>query len=297
MKREVPLLMFALAAGLGAQVRFDVPRLGYVHDPEAKAIRLVSGVAGAAAFEGSVDAGGAVERAWISPSGYALTQGKLDSAVRYIDWSRGVKQDLADAVETAAISPNGRYFALLGGTGVEIWDGSGPARLSRFEASGARGVAVSDDGTLALLTTSSGVSIWQQGKLQQIWSGEAIRGADFLPASRDFAAFDGARNKVLAMRAGAITEYDAQSTGATAFALSADGRSVALGGERTIELVDLATGGSRILAVESAVEDIARAGNGDVLRVKFHGDSRAALLEWAGLASPQIEVLVGGGAQ
>lgn len=294
MKREVPLL-FTLALTLGAQVRFDKPTVGYIHDHEAKAIRLVSGVAGAAAFEGAIDAGGAIERAWISPQGFALTQGKLESAMRYFDWSRGIRQDLMDA-DTAAMSANGRYFALLGAGMVEIWE-AGPNRLTKFEAADAKSIAVSDDGKAALVVTSSGVSIWQQGSLQQIWSGEAIRGADFFSGSHDFAAFDGARNKILTMRSGALTEMDAKSAGASAFALSSDGRSVALGGERAIEIVDTASGVSRLMAIESAVEEFTRAGNGELMQVRFRGNARTALLEWAGMTSPQIEFLVSGGAQ
>jgi WD40 repeat protein len=247
-----------------------------------------------------VDAGGAVERAWISPRGFALTQGKLEAGLRYFDWTRGVQSDLSDSAETASISPNGRYFAILSSGGnAEIWDGDGPSRTRRFDATGARSIAVSDDGTAALIVTSTGVSIWQQDRLQQIWSGAAIRGADFLPNSRDFAAFDASRNKVLTMRSGAMTEIDAKSNGAQAFALSGDGRTVTLGGDKTIELIDIVSGASSILVTESAVESMSRAGsNGAVMQLRFRDDARTALLEWAGLDAPQIEFLaITGGAQ
>jgi WD40 repeat protein len=293
MKREVPLFL-ALAFAAAAQVRFEVPSLGYVHDREAKSLRLVTGVAGAAALERSVDTGGgAIERAWISPRGFALTQGKLDAGVRYFDWTRGVQRDLSDSVEAAAISPNGRFFAILSGGTAEIWDGDGPSRTHRFEAAGARAIAVSDDGAAALLVTASGVSMWQREGLQQIWSGDAIRGADFLPNSRDFAAFDGGRNKVLTMRSGSMTEIDAKSNGVHAFALSGDGRTVTLGGDKTIELIDTVSGTSSILATESSIDSISRAGaNGAVMQLRFRDDARTALLEWAGLDAPQIEFLV-----
>ena len=302
MKREVPLLL-VLAFAATAQVRFDVPSLGYVHDQEAKSLRLVTGVPGAAALEKSMDAGSAIERAWISPRGFALTQGKLESAVRYFDWTRGVNLAVMDSAETVAISANGRYFAVLGGGSVEIWDGEGPNRKTRFEAAAARGIAVSDDGQVGLVVTSTGLSMWQQDRLQQIWSGESIRGADFLPASRDFVAYDGGRNKVLTMRSGSMAEIDAKSTGALAFALSGDGRSVTLGGDRTIEILDTVSGMSSMLATESAVETLSRAGaNGEVMQVRFRDNTRTALLEWAGMAAPQIEFLIGafstnGGAQ
>ncbi len=297
MKREVPLFL-ALAFAATAQVRFDVPSLGYVHDQEAKVLRLVTGVPGAAALAKSVDTGSAIERAWISPRGFALTQGKLESAVRYFDWTRGLKRDVMDSAEAVAISSSGRYFAVLGGDSVEIWDGEGPNRKTRFEAVGARSIAVSDDGQVALIVTSTGLSMWQQGRLQQIWSGEAIRGADFLPAGRDFAAYDGGRNKVLTMRSGAMTEIDAKSTGALVFAMSGDGRSVTLGGERSIEILDTMSGASSILTTETAVETFSRAGsNGEVMHVRFHDNTRTALLEWAGLTAPQIEFLISGGAQ
>jgi hypothetical protein len=299
MKREVPIFLFAFAFALSAQVRFEVPGLGYVHDQEAKTLRSVSGVPGAASLEKPVsDAGGAIERAWISPRGFALVQGKMESALRFFDYARGRKQDLSDASEAAAISMNGRYFAIATGGSVELWDGDTLARQTRFEASGVRGVAISDDGQAALLITGSGLSMWQQNRLQQIWSGDAIAGADFLPASRDFVAFDGGRNKVLAMRAGATTEIDAKSSGAAAFALSGDGRTVALGGERTIEILDTVSGASSTLPTENAVEGFGRAGgNGEIMQVRFRGSTRTSLLEWAGLAAPQIEFLIGGGAQ
>lgn len=299
MKREVPLLL-ALAFAATAQVRFEVPRLGYVHDQEAKALRMVSGVAGAATLENALDSGAAIERAWISPRGFAVTQGKSESGIRYWDWTRNVQRELVDSVDAVALSTNGRYFAVLGGGAVEIWDGEGPSRKSRFEAANARAVAVSDDGAASLIVTSTGLSLWQQDRLQQIWTGEAIRGADFLANSRDFAAYDSGRNKILLMRAGAMTEIDTNSRGAQTFALGGDSRIAVLGGENSIELIDLNGGVSSTLTTDSAVESLARSGaNGDLMQVRFRGDLRTALLEWAGLGSPQIEFLTtaAGGAQ
>ncbi len=304
MKREVPLgatpiLFFALAFAATAQVRFEVPKLGYVLDHEAKALRLVTGVAGAATMESSVETGAAIERAWISPRGFALTQGKQDAGIRYLDWARNLQRDVMENAEAAAISANGRYFAVLGGGAVEIWDGDGPSRKVRFEAPHARMVAVADDGSGALVVTATGVSLWQQDRLQQIWSGEAIAGADFLPNSRDLVAYDGGRNKVLILRSGAMSELDAQTVGARAFALSGDGRKVALGGEGSIEILDTISGASSVLRTDSTVDAIFRAGgNGEVMQLRFRDDARTALLEWNGLANPQIEYLFAtGGAQ
>jgi len=297
MKRVV-LLLIPLALSLGAQVRFDAPVLGYVHDPEAKAIRQLGGVAGAASFESTVDAGVTVERAWISRLGYALLQTKQDSGeARLLDWKRGNSLNMGDLQE-AAISHSGRYFALLrgGDSSVEVWDGLEGSRSWKLDSApaGVRYLAVSDDGGVLLLASSSTVWIAEQGQRgsRSIWSGESILLGGFLGSSREYAVLDAANGKYLTSRNGSLVESDAPVSGVTAFATTGDAVLV-FGGVRSIAVVDLNAGTTRVLPTELAVESFGQTLQaGDAVQVRFKNDTRTALFEMrAGDAAAQIEFL------
>lgn len=295
MKREV-LSLAILSLSLGAQVRFDVPRLGYVYDPEAKAIRQVSGVPGAAAFENSIDGGGAIERAWISQRGFAVVQGKLDSGTRLLDWSRGSSQSLID-VETAGISNSGRFAALAKAGTVEVWDGTAATRTARFDgaANDIKGIAVSDDGNAVLIAAGSRLQLWNgRGSVQTVWSGDTIRDAGFFGESTDFAALDAGTGKLYVSRAGSITESESPLTGATSMATLGASRLV-LAGYTTIAVLDLTTSSLQAVPTDTPIESFTRVGyGGDLFQIRFKQDQRTALFETAPDGSPQIEFLVGG---
>lgn len=305
MKRVVPFLTTLACCIAGAQVRFDAPRLGYVYDSEAKAIRQIGGVAGAAAFDGSVDAGGSVERAWIGGRGYAVVQGKQDSVSRWVDWTRGGSETLPD-FQAAAVSASGRYFALATADGaLEIRDGSSAQRMSRTEgaiSSPVTALAVSDDGGAALIGSGATLQLWtsgQEGAMRTVWSGDGISSAAFLGDTRDFAALDAARGRYLTSRGGSIVETVLALPGASALA-SVDNRRLAIGGDGAVLIVDLASGepqsAASRLTVDGVVEGFARVNaGGDVLQVRLREDSRTVLLETAEGAAPQIEFVVAGG--
>ncbi len=295
MKRVVPLLI-ALASSIGAQVRFDVPKLGYVYDSEAKSIRQIGGVPGAAAFDAvRIDAGGSVERAWISSQGYAVVQGKQDSGSRLVDWTRGASAQLAD-IETAAVSNSGRYFATAQAGAVEVWDGVSATRSARFEGApaGVQNLAVSDDGGAVLLATADSVYLWQdKGAAQPAWAGDSIKGVSFLSDTRDYAAFDGGTGKLLLSRGGSANESDVPA--GAAFATF--GSKLAFGGAKSIVILDL-DGGNATQTIETgaAVERFSRvSGSGDVLQVRFQNDGRTALLEPSSNGAAQVEFLVNNG--
>jgi hypothetical protein len=300
MKRVV-LLLIPLALSLGAQVRFDAPTLGYVHDPEAKAIRQLGGVAGAASFEATVDAGVTVERAWISRLGFALVQTKQEAGeAKLLDWKRGSSLNVGDLQE-AAISHSGRFFALLRGTNstsVEIWDGLAASRMWTLESvpAGARNLAVSDDGGAVLLASSTAVWFAEQGQrgVRSIWSGESILLGGFLGSSREYAVLDAANSKYLTSRTGSMVESDAPISGVTAFTTTGES-SLVFGGVRAIALLDLNAGTTRVLPTELAVESFGQTLQaGDAVQVRFKNDTRTALFERAG-ESAQIEFLAPAG--
>lgn len=287
----------------GAQVRFEAPRLGYVFDSEAKSIRQVGGVPGAAAFDATIDAGGSVERAWVGGQSYAIVQGKVETGSRWVDWVRGGSVTLPD-FQLAAVSSGGRYFAVATSDGaVEVREGESgslAARIANGVPAAVTALAVSDDGCAALIASASTLLLWtsdRDGATRNVWSGEGIRSVTFLGDTRDFAALDSGTGKYLVSRGGALTETAVAVPGASAIASLESGARLAIGGDGVIAIVDPGAGDAQAavrLAVDGVVDGFSRVnGGGDVLQILLRGDSRTALLETAGQA--QIEIVVAGG--
>jgi hypothetical protein len=299
MKRVVPLLTTLACCIAGAQVRFEAPKLGYVFDSEAKSIRQIGGVPGAAAFDATMDAGGSVERAWVGGQSYAIVQGKLDAGSRWVDFSRGGSVTLPD-FQLAAVSSGGRYFAIATVDGaVEIREGATGALVTRVAAgvpAAVTALAVSDDGGAALIASATALSLWtsdRDGAMRNVWSGDGIRSVTFLGDTRDYAALDGA--KYLVSRGGSLTENQVPVAGASAIVSIEAGAKLAVGGDRMIAIVDPGAGDGTVrVAVDGVVEGFAKVnGGGDVLQILLRGDGRTALLETSGQA--QIEIVVAGG--
>lgn len=304
MKRVVPLLTTLACCIAGAQVRFEAPRLGYVFDSEAKSIRQLGGVPGAAAFDATIDAGGSVERAWVGGQSYAIVQGKSEAGSRWVDLVRGGSVTLP-AFQLAAVSSGGRHFAIATTDGaVEVRDGASGAIVARIEngiPAAVTALAVSDDGGAALIASGSTLLLWlsggAEGATRNVWSGEGIRSATFLGDTRDFAALDSGTGKYLVSRGGSLTESSVSLPGASAITSLESGARLAIGGDGVIAIVDPGAGDAQAvvrLAVDGVVEGFSKVnGGGDVLQILLGGDSRTALLEIAEQA--QIEYLVAGG--
>ncbi|BDC51893.1 hypothetical protein F183_A42080 [Bryobacterales bacterium F-183] len=292
MNREVPLLLACLALpALAQQVRFEVPRLGYVYDAEAKAVRAVSGVPGAAVLEGTVSQG-SLDRAWVSSLGFAVAQAKQGGSARLLNFETGTDTVLGD-VQSAALS--GRFAAVANRSSLEIWDAQSASRTTRLDLSGVRAVAVSPDGQQALATNGTTLQRIAGDTATSIWSGDNIIGVAYIDGG--YVAFDAARNKLLIARGGETSETDGPLTGATAFA-ALDGTKLAFGNDTAIAVLDLASSTVRSLATEHPVEELLASNNG-VAQIRFRGSSRVALLEWnADQSTAQIEYLVvAGGAR
>lgn len=290
MNREVPLWLLAALAmpAIAQQVRFEVPRLGYVYDAEAKAVRAVSGVPGAAVLEGNASEGASVDRAWISSLGFAVAQAKLGGGANLVNFATGRTSPLGD-VSAAAVS--GRYAAFATGSSIEIWDGANASRAARFDLPGAvRALAVSAEGTEVLAASGTSlVRLSRDGGTSTLWSGDNIAGVAYIDGG--FAAFDATRNKLLIARGGETAESDGPLSGATAFA-ALDGARLAFGGERGLAVLDLASGSSHLLATEYPVDELLPSLEG-IAQIRFRGSARVALLEWnTAQTAAQVEFLV-----
>lgn len=292
-KNWLLLLAFACIPS-GAQVRFEAPRVGYVFDLEAKAIRDVSGVPGAASFAEARSTGEAIERAWISAQGFALVQNKQESeGARFVRIASGESREFAN-FEAAAISNSGRFFAVATSGGIEIWDGAALTRTGRFDAGAqVRGLAVSDDGRMALAATATGLMAWNGRNAEQVWSGGALAEPAFFGSSNDYAVLDAEAGKILVSRGGSATTMDSPVAGAYALATSGDSRLV-LASETSIGVADLASNARATVATEDPAARFSRVGtSGEVFQVQFRNSTKTALLE-LGMAAPQIEILSGG---
>lgn len=267
--------------------------MGYVYDAEAKAVRQVSGVPGAAVLEANASSG-AVERAWVSSLGFAVAQSKQGGSARLLNLETGNSTPLGELASAAA---GGRFAAIATGSSIEIWDGVNASRTAKFDVTGTvRAVAASPDGAEVLAATGTSLLRLSGEGSSTLWSGDDIGGVAYIDGG--FAAYDAGRNKLLVSRGGATSETDGPLAGATAFAALDSGR-LAFGGERAIVVFDASSGAvAQAVTVENPVEELLPLSAG-VAQVRFRGNARVALLEWnAAQTAAQVEFLVvAGGAR
>jgi hypothetical protein len=167
-------LGMAMAAAAWGQV--GGVRGGVVFDAPARAVRVMEGVAGSAHLGGAVLEG--VERAWVSPGGgAAVVRGSGGWAV-----VKGFPGDLREErpveveAERVKWSAGGRYVAIGGGGGIEVWDVEGMERVAKFDPEEGREAAslgVNDEGELVVAWfdgEGTVAEVWRQGQWQEAGS-------------------------------------------------------------------------------------------------------------------------------
>ena len=137
----------------------SVPRLGFVFDDNAKALRLISGVPGAAQMDLSVSIEGTtLSSAFVhSRDRLALTTLK-SGAIALVDWNatpRITNLDTNLKLQAVAFSRSGNRVAFTDGMSVEVWSDlrGNPERTAQFSVDAeVRGLALAlnDDGLLAV---------------------------------------------------------------------------------------------------------------------------------------------------
>ena len=248
--------MLAMAQPPGPSM--SLPSLGYVFDDNAKAIRLISGVPGAASLDAAVSAGTSLDSAFVhSRAQLAIANGK-DGGVALIQWTGALQMTALSSalsrVTLVAFSRSGDWAAISDGTTVEVWSAvtGTPAAGATFNPDGGvTALAINDSGTVAA-ANGSGSVVLAGDNPRVLASGGSWTALAFLPNGNDLLAADGAGQTLTMIQdvqnAAAASVVLSVSEKPGALAISADGSQAALGLADNVTVVNLASGAASSIA-------------------------------------------------
>jgi hypothetical protein len=298
----------ALAAAASAQQgAIDGPVSGFVFDSNARSLRMIRGIPGAALIGGPVDFKQDLTRAWVAPG--------LDSAlvVTADGAARAFRLDGAKAAEIAAAglvapervvySPSGTAMALVTAGSVRIYSGlpgaptvTGTVALpaDRTVAAGPRAklqrpgggpIAVSDDGRYLLYGNGPVVELMDaNGNTRTLTEASAAAIPTFAPRGHDAAVTDKESVALFQDVAGAATVRRLPGiSGARAATFSPDGNRLFVAGASLVSL-DVAGNERAELSCDCRVSGLTRMGS--VYRLTELGNGPLWLLDAA--AEPRV---------
>ena len=274
--RDVILLI--TGACLLSAATFRPPKLGYIYDPDAAEIRVISGISGAAALEGTVATGSKIAYAGVAPGArYAIVRLRDDAGLFVLQFESGAMTALEGAAGTGdllAFSPGASAAAIWTGTHIQVWSGlpEAPALVREIAAEDVTALAIADDAGAVAANAKTGTLLWEgESAARGIAAAAAMV---FVPGSHDLVTASETGDRVSVLR-GAETEVLATTengiAGAAALAVASDGRTLAVAnaGGGSLALVNintrevasascdctpqqlLALGGDRLFAVRS----------------------------------------------
>lgn len=259
----LPLLVDAQTPGTLAGPRMSVPALGYVFDENARAIRLVSGVPGAAGFDRTIATEIALETAFVQSSGKTAIANAKEGNVALVTWTGEVRvvpiESALSRATLVAFARRGERVAISDGATVEIWDSlrGTPVRTAGFAVEeGIHSLALSEEGVVAI-GTRSGTLVTRGPEPRVVLTGASVTGLAFLANGELLAAEAGGRT-LLRIRdaasspASSVVVFLEQEPGA--IAASADGEWAAVAVSEDVLSVNLTSGRIRSLGCACRVE-------------------------------------------
>lgn len=290
MKLSIPLLLCP-ALALAQAGTWSSPRLGYFFDPDAKAIRVLSGVPGSAGADQTLPFASKLEAAWIAPTkAYALATLHDAADLHLLTWARGdadgATLELAIQPSLVAFSPTGSAAVLWNRdtSRLQVWSGlpNAPSLARQATATAISAAAVSDDGTLLALVDDTGAALWARtANVQHLPFATAVQ---FLPNSNDLVAAFAVNNQVSLIH-GADPHAEIRPlagasegiSGPAALALSGSSRQVAVANAvgRSVTVIDLDTKATMTLSCNCTPKSIAPLSGNSVFRVS--GDTLLVL--------------------
>jgi len=251
------LLLFVTVAVIAAAqppgASLSVPVLGYVFDNNAKAIRSVSGVPGAASLGDLVPLNTSIDSAFVDSWREMAVANTKQGTVVLIRWSAAPQAanlpTSLGRVTEVAFAPSGDQAAISDGTGVEVWTGlssASPVNSAAFSPDGGVNALAMNANGLVVVATAKGAIAVLGSPTRAVATGEDWSGVAFLPNGADVLAVDaGSGNLVLiqdvqnAAATSVLASFDSEPG---AIAVAQDGTAAALAGAGTITLVSLAGG-------------------------------------------------------
>ncbi len=254
MIRRFLLITTAVVAAAAPPIpQISVPSLGYVFDGNSKAIRLISGVPGAASLDNLVSTNAtALDSGFVHSRARVAIANTKEGSVVLVQWSATpqitqLTSSLA-RVSQVAFSLAGDRAAITDGTTVEVWSGLGdsPAKAATFTPdNGVTALAMNPDGLVAA-GTGAGAIVILGDKPRQIAAGGKWTSLAFLPNGTDLLATDAAAQNLTLIR-NVLTDAAASVVLSLhqepdAVAVSADGRTAALASPGALTIVSLGDG-------------------------------------------------------
>lgn len=263
------LLLGVMAVAAWGQV--GGVRGGVLFDAPSRAVRAMEGVAGTAHLGGAVLEG--VEAAWVSPSGRAaVARGSAGWVlVKGFPGEAVEERELGYEVERARWSAGGRYVAVVGGEGIEVWDVEGMERVAKVDVGEGReaaSVAVNDQGELAVAWFDGETTVaeaWRQGQWEDVGRvrGRGVMAVEgrrvALAGEGELAVFDGEQE---------MWRAEAGAEGAPVGVEIAGGEVVAVFGEKLV-VWPMEGGEAKELELETKAERAERLGGGEGLVLKL----------------------------
>jgi hypothetical protein len=301
------LLLFtasALAYAQQAGPQLSVPVLGYVFDNNAKVIRSISGVPGAAGLDAAISTSTSLDSAFVYSLARVAIANTKEGALGLIQWSgspRLVSIGTAmGRVTQAAFSPSGDRVAITDGAAVEVWSGLGgdPTETAAFVPDGGVvALAMNQDGAVAA-ATSNGAILLLTDDARQLAAGDSWSAMAFMPNGTDLLAADaGAQTLVLIQdvqngAASSIVLTLDQKPGA--LAVSADGMraALALANAKAVTVVDLNAGAARSVPCNCEAVNLDPLAGNLVLQM-VDAQSGSLLVLDADRAQAQVSTLLG----
>ena len=296
---KLTLIAALSGACFAAESQIEGPKLGYVYDRQAVAIRPILGIPGSALFGEPITS--ELRDAVVSPSqDFAIGVFGDDSAVGIFNFS-GAKLRLLKGAKPApariAVSPNGTAAALVSGLHVQVFAGlpDNATASAEFDiAAQPAALAVSDDGGLVLtaIVESDATSLYSystSGAAHRILTAGKIRSIEFLNRSHDAVFADELESKIILLRDGADATLIASVNAPIAVAASSDNRKifVASSASQTITSLFLDDGTSVSTACGCEPVTLARLQGGAAFRITERSDGPAWIFDTGG-AEPRV---------
>jgi hypothetical protein len=313
--RPLAILMTTLlpAGALLAQSAgvWSAPTLGYWYDSEARSLRVVRGVPGAASLDSDVPLGSKAHSATVDPGRrYAFvipgSQEEGQSTVLLIDLRTGGSRALDGALAASriALSPSGSAAVLMADSGQgQVWTGLPDApSLSREVTVGtASAIAISDDAQMIAVARDTGLYLIGEGEAQ-LAAGDSFSALAFQRDSHTLAAADRGSNQVLLFREGAeaATLAGAPEGVAEPLALSFSGSGerllIANRAGKSVLVIDVASKRVTPLACDCEPSTMARAQGDAVFQVSEPFDKQIFFID-ADAAEPRLFAVFAGGSR
>jgi hypothetical protein len=306
-------IIAAAPAILTAQpAKWSTPTLGYLYDSDSKAIRVLSGIPGAASLDGGLSVPDKLEQAAISPNGkYAIGAVKDAGSLSLITWATGAVTSAAldgtTSADLVAFSNSSAVAAILSRDAqtIQIWTGlpDQPSLARQVAAVDLSALAVSDDGTLLAGANASSVFLLGGDQPKVIANGGPYA-LTFLKDSHDLAIADQTADQISLltqpdgdMKTQALAGSADGVAQVTALAVSGDGTVLVAANLRgkSVLSIDLGSKLSTLTQCDCQAEGLYRAQGNAVFRLTNSLDNPISVFD--GDTGPRVVIIPAGGAQ